>query len=208
MNALARHNWSDTQHRDQFSMAIEAGQEEMWLALRDMPKSGFTPIMLAAASGSTAGSAHSYLTLLVRKGLALNMGETTDKQKLFQVSRVGIEPEVLNDNGDPDEDYIVRRVLWRAVRSHKTVSVTSLWTFAIEHLEITKQKVRKFINRLVAANYLVELDRQKGEAEPHFHLRPAMDSGKLPPRFCQADLVYDINKRAFFGKAMAKAVAL
>jgi hypothetical protein len=208
MNALARHNWSDAQHRDNFSMAIEAGQEEMWFALRDMPKSGFTAVMLAAASGSTAGSAHLYLTQLSRKGIAITQGDTTDKQRVYQVLRVGIEPTVLDSKGEPDADYHLRRVLWTAVRRHKTVSVTSLWTFSTEHLVVTKHKVRKFITRLVAANYLVELEQQRGEPEAVYHLRPAMDSGKLPPRFCEAQLVYDVNKRVFFGKAFAQQVAL
>jgi hypothetical protein len=208
MNAHAKQNWADAATPDRFSMAIEAGQEEMWLALRDLPRSGFSAAMLADASGASTGKAEFYLAQLARKGIAMALGLSTERVALYSVQRFGIEPEVFNDQGKPDADYQLRRILWEYVRRHKVVSVTALWAFAKEHLDIDKRKVRKFVKRLAAAEYLTELISERGEPEAVFAKHPVRCAGKLPPRFCEAELVYDVNLRAFFGKAMARQVAL
>ncbi len=206
MNAARKMVVDDAQNR--FSISIEAGHEEMWQALRDMQRSGFTAQMLAQASGAKTSKAEFYLAQLTRKGIAQQLGISTDSQRLYSVARVAIEPEVLNDQGQPDADYNLRRILWAYVRRHKTLTVTKLWVFAKEHLDLEKAKVRKFVKRLVAAEYLLELIAEKGEPEAVYSTHPVRCSGKLPPRFCEADLIYDVNTRTFHGKALAKQVAL
>jgi hypothetical protein len=199
---------ADETRQNRFSISIEAGQEEMWLTLRDMTRSGFTAQMLAQASGAKTSKAEFYLAQLSRIGIAQKLGQATDGQLLYSVSRVAPLPEVLNDQGQPDADYRLRHVLWAYVRRHKMFTATALWVFAQEHVVVEKKKVIKFIKRLVVAEYLYQLDLQLGEAEQHYSTHPVRCSGALPPRFCEADLIYDVNTRSFHGKAMAKAVAL
>jgi hypothetical protein len=190
---------------DQFVLEMESGQEEMWLALRDMPKSGFTAQMLADASEASKGKAEFYLATLTRKNIAREIGVSDRRERLYAVPRQIIMPEVFDKQGNPDRDYLMRKVLWTGLRHQKIVSVSSLLTFAREHIAIERPKVERFLKRLEAAHYVHERLTDK---EPIFQLRPSMNYGKLPPRFCQAALVYDVNARAFFGKAVATQVAL
>jgi hypothetical protein len=208
MSAAALVKWTDEPQRSRFSLAIEAGCEEMWFTLRDMPRSGFTALMLGSASGASTGRAEFYLTQLARKGIAVVCGITTDQEPLYAVARVGIEPEVLNDQGQPDQDYHLRRVLWTALRHQRNITLSALWGFAQVHLKVSRAKVLKFITRLMQAGYVQEFDPQRGEHEPVYYLIPRMNTGRTPPRFCEAELVYDVNERAFYGKGLAHPVAL
>jgi hypothetical protein len=189
----------------QFTLKMETGQEEMWLALRAMPKTGFTAQMLADASEASRSKAEFYLAQLTRKDLAREIGMSHTREKMFTVPRLIVDPEVFDKQGKPDRDYLIRKVLWTALRHQKIVSVSSLHTFAREHISIERPKVEQFLKRLAAAHYVHERVTDK---EPIFQLRPSMNFGKLPPRFCQATLVFDVNARAFFGEAVATQVAL
>jgi hypothetical protein len=188
-----------------FTLKMETGQEEIWLALRDMPKSGFSVQMLADACEASSSKVEFYLAQLVRKGLAREIGISHTREKIFTVPRLIIDPEVFDKQGKPDRDYLIRKVLWTALRHQKIVTVSSLYTFAREHITIARSIVEHFLKRLAAANYVHERVTDK---EPIFQLRPSMNYGKLPPRFCQAALVYDVNARAFFGEAVATQVQL
>ncbi len=206
--SAAQLKWADEPKRDRFIMTIEAGQEEMWFTFRDMPRSGFTASRLAEASGASKGRAEFYLAQLTRKGIAVNIGVSTEHEVIYSVTRVGVEPEVLDNQGLPDADYQLRRVLWMCLRREKTVTLSTLWTFAQDHLKVSKPKVLKFVKRLLVAGYVQEFDQQRGDFEPVYYLSPRMNTGKLPPRFCEAELVYDVNERVFFGKGLAHQVAL
>ncbi len=191
-----------------FSLAMEAGQEEMWAAFRDLPKSGFTPAVLARVTGASVGQAESYLLKLTRNGIAVRLGLNDERNWVYAVPRMGVDPAVYNMRGQPDADYAIRKTLWVGLRHRRETSVAGLWAFAREHVDVTKAKVEKFLKRLVAANFVIEMEEWHNEPATIYALRPKMNTGPLPPRFCEAELVYDVNTRQFFGRGEAHQVAL
>ena len=84
--------------------------------------------------------------------------------------------------------------------------MASLHEFVSHHLDITRQKVAKFLKRLEAAEYVIDIS-ESGEPNSYM-LRPVRNKGPIPPRFCEAELVYDVNIRAFFGTGLAHEVKL
>lgn len=191
-------------------ITMVAGHEDMWFAIRTLGNrgSGFTAEDLARASGATAGAAGFYLAKLARTGIAVHMGQGTDRSAIYAVAKMSNTPVVLDDRGQPSKDYTLRHALWNAVRMLRQFTVGDLWLKVRDILSVTKAIVLKFITRLTVAGYLSELEGKGRHGDPEFGLHPRMDTGRLPPRFCEADLVYDPNKREFYGRAQAHEVAL
>lgn len=202
-------------HSDDFKIGnariiMPAGHEEMWLALRQMANknTGFTSVDLAAASGATVGLAGFYLAKLTRNGIAVHVGQGADRSDIYAVAKMPIMPMVLDDRGNPSKDYTLRHALWNAVRMLKSFTARDLWSKVKDELSITKTLVLKFVTRLAKAGYLTELEGSGRFGDVEYALRPVMNTGRLPPRFCEAELVYDTNKRAFYGTAEAREVTL
>lgn len=208
MNAVAMRTSAQPSGRTTFSLTMDAGHEEMWLAIRQMPRNGFTAERLARDSGATVTAAGFYLAKLERQGIAASAGITTTRELLYQVARLPVDPVVLDTHGQPSRDYLIRKVLWTAIRTMRTVTVKALWNFAREHVQVTREIVKSYIARLTSAGYLTQLDDPDREGETEFHLKPAMNSGRLPPRLCEAELIYDVNSRTFFGIGKAYEVKL
>lgn len=191
-----------------FTLSIAPGHEEIWLAIRDLPKQ-FTAQALADASGSTLGKVEFYLAQLVRHGRVVLTGLATDKTRLYAASGLSGQPLVLDDTGQPSLDYKQRQAMWTAVRMNRqSVTVTSIWQTVREHVALTRRTVERFIQRLLAAGYLAALHGCARFGEPEYMLKPAMNTGPLCPRFCEASLVYDLNRRTFHGQGIAREVRI
>lgn len=186
------------------------GHEEMWFAIRDIPnyRAGFTAADLARVSGAKREATEFYLAKLARQGRAERLGTTTDQQAVYAVLRVGVEPVVLEVNGQPSRDYTRRHALWNAMRILKKFTVRDLWTNVRDDNPVTQAMVAKYVTRLHAAEYLDIIEIDKRNDDPVFHLRPAMNTGRRPPRLCEAELIFDPNKQAFYGTAEAREVRL
>lgn len=186
------------------------GHEEMWFAIRDIPKfrSGFTAADLARVSGAKVGAVEFYLAKLARQGRAERVGTTDDKQPVYAVLRVGVEPVVLDDSGQPSHDYTRRHALWNAMRILKTFTIKQLWINVRDENPLTQAMAAKYVKRLHAADYLDVIEVDLRTVEDHYHLRPTMNTGRRPPRLCEAELIFDPNTQSFHGTAEAREVRL
>ncbi len=194
---------------DHFSITIEPGQEEMFLALREIAnlRTGFTAGDLARVSGGSTTSADYYLARLVRAGIALVAGSTTDRQILYAITRLPSSVVVLNTRSQPDRWFTLRQAVWKAIRIRKEFTVRLLWddvrpTIADARL----REVSGIVGFLRAAGYLESLFGDTPRGEEQLRLRRLMDTGPLPPRLCEATLAYDLNTRTFYGVALAREV--
>lgn len=195
--------------RDSFTLTIEPGHEEMFLALRDLRtlKTGFTAADLARVCGAEARAADYYLARLVRAGVAHVVGTTTDRQTLYAVAHVPASVQVLNTRGQPDRWFSLRQAVWKAVRIRKTFTIKAVWEDVREAIgNATLKEVGGIIRFLARADYLSELYGETRSGEEEFLLRPKMNTGPLPPRLCEVALAYDLNTRTFHGTALAREV--
>lgn len=201
-----------------FTLVIEPGHEEIWFAMRDL-RGAFSAEEVAVAIDGKATVVTRYLRHLVRNGLAEEAGLSTDRLVLFRVHRLGATPVVLDQKGDVSKDYGLRRELWIATRHHRNcVTAAVLLDSVGQHIDITRAQVQRWISRLVAADYLTEMygtHAKPKSGETEYYLRPLRNTGPLPPRFCEASLIYDVNLArrgskadAFFGVAQAREVKL
>jgi hypothetical protein len=206
MNAPLRHQPATAN----FSITIEPGQEEMWFALRDLPgrARGFTAADLAHVAGVTATKAEIYLLRLVRHGVITQPGMTDGRKPLFAAPKLGALPRVFSSNGRPDADYELRDALWTAIRIRKSFSLNEILQDAKVRAWTTLAKVQAFVSHLEGAGYLTRLEGHNRRGEDEWMLRPAMNTGRIAPRLCEARLAYDINRGTFFGVALAREVRL
>ena len=190
-----------------FSLTIEPGHEEIWFAIRDVTKL-FSAEDLARAAGASLSKVEFYLAKLVRHGVLQMYAHTTDQKRLYKIEKLAITPMVLDEQGRPSADFAKRQALWSTVRIRKTFTETELWQLVREHVVITRKHVTEFIRRMLAAGYICELFGKGREGETEYQLKPAMNTGRIPPRFCEATLAYDINQRQFYGVGLAREVML
>lgn len=195
--------------RTHFNITIETGQEELWFAIRDLPgyAKGFTAEDLARAADTTESVAEFYLLRLVRQGHAQKLGQSDARKIIFAVPKLQVEPVVLDDQGRPSKDYAIRRLLWTAMRQLRQFTVTEVWNMAREHHAITRAQAKAFVEHLHEAGYLAELFGD-GRDGTEFTLKRNMNTGRVPPKLCESTLVYDVNRRAFYGTALAREVRL
>jgi hypothetical protein len=201
-----------------FSLTIEPGHEEMWFAMRDL-RGLFSAEDVALAVDGKPSTVMRYIRHLVNLNIAQEMGLSTDRKVLFRIASLGPVPTVLDAKGDCSADYALRRELWVATRAIKQcVTESRLLDMVGEHIEVTQRQVKNWISRLVAADYLTEMFGEYSKpktGEKEYYLRPLRNTGPLPPRFCEATLIYDVNLAirgskadAFFGQGLAREVKL
>lgn len=201
--------------KQQVTLVIEAGHEEMWFAIRDF-RGPFTAADLALAVDGKEQTAHHYLARLANAGHVERMGVTTEKLDLFKATKIGAVPSVFNKRGEASDDFELRRALWTATRRIKHgVTAGRLLDMVGQYHPVTAGQVKAWIKRLVAADYLTEMHGMSRKGEVEYQLRSMRDTGPLPPRFCEATLLYDLNlairgdkENAFFGVGQAREVTL
>lgn len=196
--------------RPDFNITIEPGHEEMWLAIRDLPnhRGGFTAAELAQLAGAKESTADRYLRHLVAQGAAIQVGLSEKRSTVYGIPKLFNEPVVLDDRGEPSRDYAIRRKLWTVMRMRPKFTVKDLWEAVREHVTVTRKQVTLFVTHLEEAGYLAALYGEGREGAEEFKLKPARNTGPMPPRLCEAALVYDLNERAFYGTALAREVRL
>lgn len=197
-------------HGNSFNMVMEVGQEDMWRALRDIPtlRRGFAAQDLARVSGAPLSKAEYYLARLAREGIAKRQGLSTERHCIYSIEKMLQAPVVLDERGHPSRDYALRTALWKTIRIRKAFSARLIWLDVRDTVSVTLNTVEDFIERLAAATYLLPLDGPGRFGEAEFTLRRAMDTGPLPPRLCEAALIYDPNRRVFYGTGEAHEVRL
>jgi hypothetical protein len=122
--------------------------------------------------------------------------------------RLAVTPLVLDEMGRPSADFGMRMALWNAARHLKTFTEAGLFNHAKEHLPLPRQKVAEFVRRMLATGYICEMFVKDALGETEYQLKPAMNTGRIPPRFCESTLAFDVNRRQFFGIGLAREVKL
>jgi hypothetical protein len=188
------------------------GQEEFWQALGPLArrKGGFTGAEAASAAGITGAAAHRHLLRLEKGSFAARGGVTAEGEPIWQVRRHPMWPPVLEADGTPSKDHLLRANLWRAAKMVKTFTARELALVAsTEEVPAPLAKARRFCELLSGAGYFAPLEGPGRTGEAEWMLKPAMNTGPLPPRICGVSLVYDLNRRCFFGHlAVATEVKL
>lgn len=192
-----------------FDITINTGHEEMWLALRNLPsRNAFTASDLAHVSGATVHAAEHYLGLLVKQDIATRCGFTSERKAIFAVPKLFKEPVVLDAKGHPSRDYAIRRAAWTVMRMRSQFTIADLHDAVSEHITCARKQISAFVTHLEEAGYLTALYAEGVYPKDEYRLRPARNTGPLPPRLCATSLVYDLNRRAFYGTALAREVTL
>lgn len=201
-----------TKQKPAFTLFVEPGHEEIYITIRDdMPKL-FTADDVVQWTGATAGRVERYLNDLVKLKLLTLQGVDTQKQNIYLAMKRVSVPPVLDEDGEPSLDFELRLKLWTVARISKTFSVVHLFkAVTAAGFDVTRAKVTKYVQWMEAAGYFCSLDYGQYEAakrDVEWCLKPAQNTGPLPPRFYSSRAAYDVNKRQMFGQAQAFQVTL
>lgn len=204
MSTVKKMRSDDEDDMTRFTLVMDAGQEEMWIALRELPRSGVTANDLAQFTGVSEGKAANYLAMLAGSKHARKIGVSSTREPVYVLVKHPIYPMVFDYDGEESADFTLRKLVWVAVRTQKTFTLDKIFDFVREHMEARRSQIERYLRLLCAATYLYDITESSKRGGREWTLRPKMNTGPLPPRVCQAKLLYDINKRAFFGAIEAQ----
>ncbi len=180
----------------------EPGHEEMWASICRLSRSDcFTVDDLMADARVSHGTALAYLGRLVRNGLAVKRASGRKGVFVYQASKCSNWPPVFDGQGRLSNDHAMRAALWRSAKMIKVFSVRDLQVAATsDSLQINAGQAQRFIERLEGSGYLRREAAPNAAGEQMWRFLSHMNTGALPPRFCNANLVFDVNQRRFMNE--------
>jgi predicted ArsR family transcriptional regulator len=170
-------------------------RDRIWTVVRKQKK--FTIADVVLGSGMARRSIRDYLDGLERAGFISQ--ETTGDHYLL-VRDVGPEAPVLNHRGQAPAGFCIRDALWRTMKLLKEFTVIDLAVNAsTEQCRVTDRDARTYLRALVAAGYVVALDRDAEGRPPggrllRYRFLASRNTGPRPPLLQQVLQVVDLNE--------------
>lgn len=194
------------------------GQEHFWRVARTLGADGkaFTASAIASVSQEPhLSTITTWLRRLHTAGILANEGTSISPRSGRPETswRLLQSPEalpVIGRDGSLQRPRSVRQQMWNVMRGP---TGRSGFTFAdlvafgsTDDLAVKSITAKSFIQELRRGGYLLTLD-DGGPAKPAIYkLRPAMNTGPLPPMTMRAKLVYDQNRSQIMGETIAEEV--
>lgn len=189
---------------------IPRGYLDYWRIIREMDAAGpWTIAMIVGRTRSHYMTVSRYVRRLQKAGIADIVGERAgvqpNKPKLYRLASIPVEAPRLRDDGSaclPTE----HEQMWRAVRTLQQFDVPELaFTASTDVVCVSKSAAKSFIARLSAAGYLTCVQAGNGGTAARravWRLKPAMNTGPLPPIFMRTKFVWDANRQEIVGSSV------
>lgn len=195
---------------------LRRGQDHFWRVARTLGADGraFTASAIAALSDEPhVGTISTWLRRLARAGFVARVGRqrSTASPQTEQAWALASSPDVLpviSRDGTVSRPRSARQQMWNVMRGP---AGRNGWTYldllqfgSTEDLPIRPNTAKSYIQELKRGGYLLQLDPGGPGRPALWRLRPAMNTGPLPPMILTAKLVYDQNRGRVFGEALAE----
>lgn len=187
---------------------IKRGQAHYWTVCRDLdlgvPGRPITvQDVLSRSSCTDHATVRGFMLLLARAGIAEEVkGSKPPAWRLLK--RPTRLPHLSKDGS------VVRsgtEAMWNAIRALTSFEASELALSAsTEERPIALETAKTYCRRLLDAGYLKETRTGTPGKPAAFRLKPAMNTGPLPPQILRTKLVYDQNRQEIMGLATAEEV--
>lgn len=195
---------------------VHRGQEHFWRVIRTLGVDGrpFTASNIAAVSSEPhAGTITTWLRRLSKAGVLSKNGRVANAAtgRLEACWRLLQNPEqapIVSRDGSAFRPRSARQQMWNVMRgpSGRTgFTWRDLVAYAsTDDLVIRPNSAKSYIQELKQGGYFIQLDPGGPNRPALWRLRPAMNSGPLPPMVMRAKLVFDQNRRRVAGEVVAE----
>ncbi|QDY99087.1 hypothetical protein FQ775_01145 [Nitratireductor mangrovi] len=192
------------------------GQDHFWKVIRTLGADGRTFSASAVSACSQEPHTGTITTFLRRLHLAGIVADTGERQKaangrqetLWQLAKSPEATPIVSRDGTQTRQRSAQQQMWNIMRGTAgRAGFTYRDLIALgstDDLEIADNTAKSFIQQLSRAGYLQKLDAGGPGRPARWRLRPAMNSGPLPPKLLRAKLVYDQNRERVTGDVIAE----
>lgn len=191
------------------------GQEHFWKVIRVLGADGrvFTAAAVAECSQEPhSGTITTFLRRLWKAGFVAKDGQKTGRagkiETCWMLMRSPEQLPVIGRDGVVARPRSAQQQMWNIMRSPAgRTGFTYRDLVALgstDDLAIADNTAKSFIQQISRAGYLQKLDAGGPGRPARWRLRPAMNSGPLPPKLLRAKLVYDQNRERIAGDVIAE----
>lgn len=191
------------------------GQDHLWRVIRTLgaDERNFTAAQVAAVSQEPhIGTVTSFFRRLALAGFLSKVGSLRSAshgrlEQLYRLDRNPEETPIVSADGTTQRPRSARQQMWNIMRGaagRGGFSYLDLVALAsTEDVVVEANTAKSFIQELKGA-YLVQLDRGGAGRPAIWRLRPAMNTGPLPPMTLRAKVVFDQNRQRVVGDVLAE----
>lgn len=191
------------------------GQDHMWRVVRTLGSEGrrFSASQVASVSQEKfIGAVTTFLRRLMTAGIVVRdgIGRSAASGRQEHLYRLEKSPEatpLITRDGKSVKPRSARQQMWNIIRGaagRGGFSYQDLMVLAsTEDVAIAANTAKSFIQEL-KGSYLVQLDAGGPGRPATWRLRPAMNTGPLPPMTLRAKIVFDQNRHRIVGDVLAE----
>lgn len=194
---------------------ILRGQDHFWRVVRTLGDDDrrFSASQVATVSQEPhLATVTTFLRRLLAAGFVERDGDivsaaTRRKEQLYRLVKSPEATPRLGKDGAAVRPSSARQHMWNIMRG---AAGRSGFTFrdlmvlaATEEVPIAAETAKSYIQE-IKAKYLIQLDPGGGNRPALWRLRPAMNTGPLPPMILRAKVVYDQNRSRVIGDVIAE----
>jgi hypothetical protein len=197
---------------------LRRGQEHFWRVARTLgaDRRTFTAAQIAELSDEPhIGTIVSWLRRLEKAGIIAASGRqpspsSSRRETAWSLLRSPETLPVISRDGSTTRPRTARQQMWNVMRGpagRTGFTYGDLVTFgSTDDLSIGANTAKSFIQEMRQGGYLIQLDRGGPGRPAIWRLRPAMNSGPLPPMTLTGRVIYDQNRGRLSGEVVAHEV--
>lgn len=189
------------------------GQDHMWRVIRTLGDAGrrFSAGQIAGVCQEKSfGTVTTFLRRLTTAGITVRDGTSRSasgrQEHLYRLERSPEATPLVARDGTAVKPRSARQQMWNIIRGaagRGGFTYQDLMVLAsTEDVAIAANTAKSFIQEL-KGSYLLQLDAGGPGRPAIWRLRPAMNTGPLPPMTLRAKVVFDQNRHRIVGDVLA-----
>ncbi len=189
------------------------GHDHFWQVIRDLDAGGLwsVPDIRARCGGRVdLSTVRDFVKRLREGGIAEPVG-LRERQRVYRLLTAPRVTPCLRRDGEPGRQGRGQIQMWNMIRgplgrdgfSWKDVALYA----STEAVAIKPATAKSYVETLAEAGYLACLRRGRPRHPALYRLRPAMNTGPLPPLILRSQIVFDQNRGEAVGPVAAREVA-
>ncbi|MEX2481204.1 MAG: hypothetical protein WD928_10115 [Gammaproteobacteria bacterium] len=191
------------------------GHDRFWEIIGEIGRGGepFTVLDIVGRTNAHKATVVDFVKRLVRGELLAEAGwrgEGRFRQRAYRLVKWQGQTPSLRRDGTRGAYGRGRQQMWNVLRSPHAVKGIAADDLAMlaatDDVAVGIGSAKEFLLVLEKAGYLRVLQKAANNRLTRYQLRPAMNSGPLAPKLLKTRLVYDQNRRAVVGTAVAEEV--
>ncbi len=190
------------------SERILRGRAHSWSVIRALDKAGeliTTRKIVMRSNEPHSATISGYLRQLHAAGVLDRVSSPPDAAA-YRLVKDQAQPPSLAKNGQPAGS--AQQAMWNVMRGpvgRQGFCANDLVTYgSTDVTPVSLNTAKTYIQRLAAAGYLTVIRKGQPGQQAIYRLKPSMNTGPLPPKVLRSHIVWDANREAVIGDAIAE----